>query len=126
MNYFNKIYFITIGSLSADLTLATGIPTSLAAACPGWNACIVNVTDYKTLPYFMGSISNTAEGIYYLDDFLVTSSSFLVECDASVLNFCPEPDYWAWFDDFSFESLKRFEFGLRLKFVIDDLTISAP
>ena len=74
----------------------------------------------------MGSINNNVEGIYYLDDFLVTSSSFLVECGASVLNYCPEPNYWSWFDDFSFESLKRFEFGLRLKFIINDLSINAP
>jgi hypothetical protein len=83
------------------------------------------------VPYLKGTITSSSKGYYYLDDYLVTDSTYEYTCNNDnsyypLCGFYNWADYNQWIDYNSYESLMRFSIGLRIKFALDDLSTSDP
>lgn len=106
INYSSKIF--EVGSNVAGLTLTT-------------------TTDVSSTPYLSGAVTSN-EGIYYtwiqgnlqsFNNWVFTSPSY-PDYD------CPFDKYGYWMDSSTFHSLRRYEYSVRLKIIVDDPQLPPP
>ena len=107
--YRSKIYKGSIGAL-------TGMAYTNSSA---------NVVGTPSL----GGVVTSSEGINYMDDHMGGSTSQLEFCFppfSPPKAECPYNNYYDWMDDPFYTSLRRFNFGVRVKIIVDDDTIPRP
>ena len=84
---------------------------------------MTNKSYISSAPYLEGTVTNT-EGIYYFDNYLSTSYTPFLTCTNpnNGYPYCPYNNYGNFFDYYKKESLSRFNFGVRFKWVVNDLS----
>src|SRR3569833_1356105 len=94
----------------------------------GWGVTCTNSTNVYTATSYVSGTLTIAEGIYYLDDYMVGSKTQNNYCTSRIPDpfiQCPWDDFNLFTDDPFYTSLRRFNYGIRPKFIVDD-TASPP
>lgn len=103
---------------------ASGTRTSMGLTITGVNGNTLPIlpAELYHLSGLLGA-ATSPEGVYYLE---YRSSTHYKMATKSNTYKCDLPDYGYFMNDMTLESLRRYESSLRVKIVIDDISIDAP